>query len=88
MATIKDVLNSANGTFIAVTFVKKDGTVRVLNGRTGVKKYVVGGGKPSPDNIVKIFDVKAKGYRSFDVSRVTSVKAKKKIYNFGESNDN
>ena len=83
MATIKDVLNKANGTFVTVTFIKKDGTIRVLNGRTGVKKYVVGGGKPSPDNIIKIFDVSAIGYRSFDVSRVLSIKARKNVYTFG-----
>jgi hypothetical protein len=35
------------GQFCTVTFVKLDGTVRTLNGRTGVNKYLKGTGNRS-----------------------------------------
>lgn len=36
-------LFAASGKFVTVTFVKNDGTIRKINGRVGVKKYLRGG---------------------------------------------
>lgn len=41
--TIENLIRQSNGKFLTVTFRKKDGTTRTLNGRIGVKFN----GKPS-----------------------------------------
>jgi len=45
----------ATGQFCTVTFIKNDGTVRTINGRTGVKKYVKGNGTRSQSTDNKYF---------------------------------
>lgn len=65
------------GRFFHVTFIKKDGSVRNMNARLGVKKYIKGTGTtsntPRPANIVTVFDMKVKQYRAFDLDRVYNV---------------
>jgi hypothetical protein len=74
---VKDFLKKTNGHFFSVEFVKKDGTVRKLVGRTGVKKYLKGGenkvegpGRP----YVTVYDVQNKGYRTVNANTVQSIK--------------
>lgn len=65
------------GKFFTVVFTKKDGSVRKLNGRLGVKKHLRGGEKSFSDaqiNALTVFDLKAKGYRTVKLDKVTSLK--------------
>jgi len=49
LCSVKQAANLAStGQFCTVTFVKKDGSIRTLNGRSDVKKYLVGGKNNSP----------------------------------------
>ena len=67
------------GSFFTVDFVKKDGSARTMNCRTGVKAYM----NPNPtrakyampENQVTVFDVKAKGYRHFNTETTKRIKA-------------
>lgn len=69
---LASLIDQSNGKMLAVSFVKKDGTTRVLNGRLGVTKYIKGSSLNKKSNeYITIYDVQNKGYRS--VSRDTIV---------------
>jgi len=73
MKTDAFILNS-NGKFVTVTFTKKDGTIRVLNGRLGVKKHLKGGTNTlNPEQYITIYDVANKGYRAINRATIKSV---------------
>lgn len=62
--------------FFTVTFTKKDGSVRKLNGRLGVTKHLRGGEKTYSDvsiNAITVFDLVAKGYRTVKLDNVLSL---------------
>ena len=64
------------GKFFTIKFVKKNGELRELNGRLGVKKHLKGGKlgyDPSTFNYIIVFDVVAKGYRTVNVDTVTEL---------------
>lgn len=86
MTTRAEVLNLIDdGTFVGVTFVKADGTIRELNGRIGVKKHLKGGTKAFDDadyGLITIFDRDVKGYRSFKVERLKEIRAHGEVYTF------
>lgn len=44
------------GHFFTVTFVKRDGSIRVLNGLDRVKSYIKGTGKPITDGRIVVWD--------------------------------
>lgn len=74
---IETLLKSLNGRFFTVVFTKKDGTVRQMNCRTGVKKHLRGGAKKSSGFIA--FDLKARGYRTINLDTVKEIRADKKV---------
>lgn len=67
-AIISDIANvNKGGQFFTVWFKKADGSLRKMNCRTGVKRYLKGGistvsGKA---NILPVYDVQNAGYRCF-----------------------
>jgi hypothetical protein len=64
----------AKGTrFATVSFVKKDGTERRINGLFRPASKILGTGRATPDHLVAIWSPRD-GWRSFDVSRVTAIK--------------
>lgn len=78
--TATEILKSTKGKFFSVTFVKKDGSIRVLNGRLGVKKYTHGGElkfDPEGKGLMVVFDVIKKGYRMINLGTVRKIKFKK-----------
>lgn len=74
-----------DGKIFTVTFIKKDGSVREMNARTGVKAYSQGGVRSTAGNpnIFGLYDMALrkeltkdearKAYRSLDLNRVTKV---------------
>ena len=82
--TIKDYLNASpqKGKIFCVTFLKKDGTIRKMVARLGVKKGVKGNGKEAPTHIVRSRQMQKRAWRSFDVRRVLSLTSKGKTYYF------
>jgi hypothetical protein len=80
MKNLEQVIEQTKGKFFTVTFVKKDGTERVLNGRVGVVKHLKGGVNRVGDQYITVFDIKNGGYRSVNKSTIKEVKFGKEIY--------
>lgn len=71
---IKQVLRATDGKFFTVTFIKKDGSVRVMNCRLGVKKHLKGGTSTlDAEKFLTVWDTQAKGYRAVNFDTVQSV---------------
>lgn len=67
-----------SGRFFSAEFTKKDGTIRVINGRTGVKKHLKPNSKGSAYDArergyLPVFDVQANGYRLINLQTITKV---------------
>lgn len=76
------VINSISKSAIfTVEFIKKDGTLRKLNCRTGVKSHLVPADQKKrerpamPSNLVTVFDMQAQEYRQFNVNTTTKIVA-------------
>jgi len=85
MNKINKVLEAMGNKIFTVTFTKKDGSTRVLNGRRGVRKGLNGVGmkyNPAEKGLITVYDLKVKDYRSVRVDTVIQVKSHNKIWNF------
>jgi hypothetical protein len=63
----KSAIENSNGRIFSVKFLKKDGTVRDMTCRLGVKKHVKGVGLnycPQEHDLITVFDMGKKDYRS------------------------
>lgn len=69
------MIEQSNGKMVTVSFIKQDGSTRILNGRLGVKKYLKGG-KSSVDanEYISIYDVQNKGYRSVNRNTIVALR--------------
>jgi len=69
------VLNNIieTGKFCKVTFVKKDGSLRTLHGRTGVSKYTKGGTRTTKDSDYIMFWDREVGYRNINRKTIVAV---------------
>ena len=81
--TKDELYNMVGGRFFHVTFLKKDGTIRHMNARIGVKKYLKHTVNHDPKNahptVVTVYDMKKRAYRAFDLDRVYNVRQGKKV---------
>lgn len=69
------LIEQSNGKMVTVSFIKKDGSLRVLNGRLGVKKYLKGGKiNTNTEEYINIYDVKNQGYRSINRSTIVALR--------------
>ena len=80
----KDVIKSTAGSTFTVTFIKSDGTERTMLAKVGVKKFLsrrVGKRtvKDNP-NLVRVFDMESKSYKSFKLDSVKEFKCKSVKY--------
>ena len=63
--------------FFTVTFTKKNGDERVLNGRRGVVKHTNGVGMkyiPSDYDLLTVYDVQAEGYRMISCNTISALR--------------
>ena len=63
-----------------VEFIKKDGSLRVMNCRLGVKKHLRGGElsyNASKKNLLPVFDMDKGAYRIINVSTIQEVRYNK-----------
>ena len=63
------------GRIFTAYFIKKDGTMRDMTCRRGVKAYLVGGGllyDPKPKQLLPVFDMAIKEYRMIPLNRLIS----------------
>lgn len=77
----KEIKDMAKGTIFSAEFTKKDGTTRKMLARLGVKKHLKGGTKPFNDddyNILTVYDLQKKGYRSINLNTLQKLKIRGK----------
>ena len=86
--TLLKLIDYLNGQFFTVEFIKKDGTLRVMNCRTGVKKYLSNNGKnikitkPIDNGILRVYDIPKGAYRSINLDTVKKINFNKVTYKF------
>lgn len=81
--TAKELIFNTKGKFFTVTFIKKDGSERVMNARLGVKKYLKGGElkyNPAEMGMIPVYDMGAKGYRMVNTNTIKNLKIGKNEY--------
>lgn len=83
---LKQFVENTNGKIFSVNFRKKDGSMREMVCRTGVKKHLKGGESTiaGKENLVSVYDVQAEGYRCINLDTVTKVKYAGEEYVIGE----
>ena len=75
MLNFVDRILNSNGKIMTVKFVKKDGSLRVMNCRLGVTKHLKGGNSTlNPDKFITVYDLKSEGYRAIDKESILDVK--------------
>lgn len=80
---VNEVIKLVGGRIFSVTYIKKDGTVRKLNGRRGVKKGVKGVGmsyNPTEKDLLVAFDMRIREFRMVNVRTILEIKANKEHY--------
>jgi len=77
----KELINLSNGRIFSATFTKKDFTRRLINARLGVKYERKTGRKrpydPSKYNLISVYDMTNKGYRSININTLDSLSINK-----------
>jgi hypothetical protein len=69
-------IDSTNGKFFTVKFIKKDGTLRKMTCRTGVSKGITGKGlafEPKEKGLKVVWSTDAEGYRMINLAQVTEI---------------
>ena len=62
------MVKSSQGRWFSCTFIKKDGSMRIMNARIGCHKGIKGvGRKFQKENLVTVFDAQVKEYRMINV---------------------
>ena len=86
--TLLKLIEILNGQFFTVEFIKKDGSIRKMNCRTGVKKHLSNNGKtikitrPIDNGILRVYDLKKNAYRSINLDTVKKINFNKVSYKF------
>lgn len=69
------MVKSSQGRWFSCSFIKKDGTKRVMNARIGCHKGIKGvGRKFQKDNLMTVFDAQAKEYRMINLDTLQHFK--------------
>jgi len=80
---VLQIIKSTRGKFFSAIFIKKDGTLRTMNCRLGVKKYLKGGSlsfNPSKRGLVVVCDMQKKSYRMININTIQYLKIGRKEY--------
>lgn len=71
---IEGAIKSTQGRFFTVVFRKRDGKLRKMNCRLGVKKYLKSGVSSTTShysNYITVFDMVAREYRTINLDTIT-----------------
>lgn len=74
---------NTRGKLFDVVFRKKNGDIRRMNARTGVKKHLKGGElsyDPLEKGLLPVYDVRKKAYRMINLNTITSIRIGKQKY--------
>lgn len=82
----KQLIKETNGQIFSSTFIKKDGTHRLLTGRLKVTKGLKKDAKPRPYepskyNLLCVYDMKINNYRMINVNTLMTLTINKINYN-------
>ena len=79
---LKSMIKNTNGKFFTCFFVKKDGTLRKMTARVGVKKGLANTGfiREEKENLVCVYDMVAHDFRFINLSTLKSLKCGKLEY--------
>ena len=79
---LKSMIKNTNGKFFTCFFVKKDGTLRKMTARVGVKKGLTNNGfvRDEKENLVCVYDMVAHDFRFINLSTLKSLKCGKLEY--------
>lgn len=79
----EDKILNSNGSMFTVTFIKQDGSERVMNCRLGVTKHLRGGTLAydhKSKGFISVWDLQNKGYRMINKNTITALKINGKDY--------
>ena len=81
---LRSTIASTHSRMFVVSFIKQDGTTRTMYAKTGLKRYLskkVNKRKVQRTNndVVCVFDMESKSYKSFRLSSVTEFRCKRII---------
>lgn len=83
--TIEKFREFVGNSFFTVTFVKKDGTLRVMNARLGVAKYVKGTQPEitekrkatlTKQNMIGVYELPNEDYRTINLNTIKTITAR------------
>lgn len=77
------LIRKTKGRVFTALFTKVDGTKRKMNCRVGVSKHVNGNGlayNPADHNLITVFDMHAKDYRTLSLDRIIALQINGKFY--------
>jgi len=79
----KELIKDSKGLIFAATFTKVDGSHRLMNAR--LKKYISKTGRKAPYkaedyNLIPIYDMKSKGWRSLNINTLITLSINKTKY--------
>lgn len=81
----KFIEETSNGKIFSATFVKKNGTIRTIHCRRGVKKGLTGKGMaydPGARGLLVVYDLSKKNYRMINLAKLIEAKVNGLIYKF------
>ena len=69
------IIEGFKGRIFTVTFVKKDGSIRKMNCRMGVTKFLKGGKRTTdPNKYIIVFDMQNNAYRAVNKETILEIK--------------
>jgi hypothetical protein len=72
---INNILGLLGNKFFTITFVKKDLSIRTINGRLKVTKYLKGGDCTlDKEKFLIVYSLKDKGYRAINKEAILAIK--------------
>lgn len=72
---INNILGLLGNKFFTITFVKKDLSIRTINGRLKVTKYLKGGDCTlDKEKFLIVYSLKDKGYRAINKETILNIK--------------
>ena len=79
----KQLIKESKGLIFSTSFTKKDGSHRLMNAR--LKKYISKTGRKAPYkaedfNLIPIYDMKSKGWRSLNLNTLLTLSINKTKY--------
>lgn len=86
--TLRSIIKElAGGTIFGCTFTKKNGEVRDMTCRLGVKKHLRGGELPFcpvEKGLLPVYDLQKEGYRMINLNTITELRIGGNVYRLGD----